>query len=77
MSAEETGWLVELKGTQPTWLENVFGDDTWTADASKAIRFARKRDAEHVIAEVGWTEAFASEHIWCDGKQEGSDNENR
>lgn len=65
MSSDEYGWLIELRGSRPQWLENVYLDETWTYDAAKALRFARKQDAEHVINEIGWTEAFASEHVWC------------
>jgi hypothetical protein len=36
----------------------------WTVDSRKALRFARKQDAETYIDGVGWTEAFASEHEW-------------
>lgn len=67
---KEKGWLIELKPSVvsvPTW----FGDDDsgvlgWTIDNLKAIRFARKKDAETVIRLEGFTEAFASEHMWCD-----------
>lgn len=67
---EETGWLIELKPsvvTEPTW----YGDDDsgvlgWTTDNLKAVRFARKEDAEAVIRLEGFTEAFASDHMWCD-----------
>lgn len=64
LRSEERGWLIELKGTTPTWCFSLYGDDTWTADAARALRFARKQDAESVINEIGWTEAFASEHVW-------------
>lgn len=67
---EETGWLVELKGQTPSWSTLFAGDydDHWTEENTKAIRFARKVDAEAWIAWHGWTEAFASEHIWSDGR---------
>ena len=60
----ERGWLIELKPSvarQPTWFHL---DDEWTTDSTKALRFARKADAEAFIAHSGWTEAFASEHMW-------------
>lgn len=67
---EETAWLIEFKpsvSVQPTWYgmsdEGVLG---MTTDNLKALRFARKQDAEMVIQDIGWTEAFASEHMWCD-----------
>ena len=73
-SREETGWLVELKGQTPSWSTLFAGDydDHWTEESTKAIRFARKVDAEAWIAWHGWTEAFASEHIWNDGRDRSS-----
>lgn len=65
VESDETGWLIELKRRTPTWFQLAYDDVHWTADASKAIRFARKQDAEAYIANIGWTEAFASEHMWC------------
>ena len=63
---DETAWLVELKGSTPSWAVCFAGDydDHWTTDSTKALRFARKADAEAFIAWNGWTEAFASEHMW-------------
>ena len=61
---EETGWLIELKPSvsrRPQWFHL---EEQWVTDASKAIRFARKQDAEAFIEYSGWTEAFASEHMW-------------
>lgn len=70
LASGETGWLVELKGRTPSWSTLFVGDydDHWTDDSTKAIRFARKVDAEAFIAWHGWTEAFASEHIWSDAR---------
>lgn len=68
----ETGWLVERKMGVPHWWgrhtptledEDAFG---WTDDSLRAIRFARKEDAEAYIEEVGWNDVIASEHMWCD-----------
>lgn len=58
---DENGWLIEQRGNVPCWWD---GEGEWTTDSRKALRFARKQDAETYIDEVGWTEAFASEHIW-------------
>jgi hypothetical protein len=64
--ADETAWLIELpeksgpKYFQPVW------DDDWTPDVNKALRFARKEDAERYIEHVGWNRAKAVEHMWCD-----------
>lgn len=64
---EEAGWLVELNGERPRWWCVVRGKEPdWSTNASQALRFARKVDAEDYINEAGWTEAFASEHIWTD-----------
>ena len=70
----ETGWLIEtthIDGT-PWWLMPCSFSvpdeegDVWTKDSLKAVRFARKEDAENVILEVGWTSppAIATEHQW-------------
>lgn len=69
----ETGWLIELKGVTPSWAivnPNDY-DEHWTTDSTRALRFARKVDAEAYIAHIGWTEAFASEHVWDDGRRSG------
>lgn len=64
----EAAWLIELKQSvsrTPMWYgetdEGVLGA---TSDHMKAIRFARKWDAEMVLADIGWTEAFVCEHAW-------------
>lgn len=64
-SRQETAWLVELKGSRPEWaMVSTDWDDDWTTDSLKALRFARRADAEAYIEHYGWTEAFASEHMW-------------
>lgn len=68
----ETGWLIELRGQRPTWFQLADGDN-WTDDSTKALRFARKADAESYIEEIGWTEAFASEHEWLDPRPASPD----
>ena len=70
MREAQTGWLVELKGNTPSWAILFSGDydDHWTTDSTKALRFSRKIDAEAFIAWHGWTETFASEHIWDDAR---------
>lgn len=64
----EYGWLIELKPEhrpRPTYYgENGEGVLGWTPDSLRAIRFARKEDAELVIECEGFTEAFACEHGW-------------
>lgn len=61
--ATEVGWLVELKRPAPLYFR-MGDEDDWTEDHLKALRFARKEDAEHVIKYYGWTEATAVEHSW-------------
>lgn len=57
----ETAWLVEsVKDGHPTWLTIV--DDKWdfTADSLRAIRFARKEDAEMLL----FPDTVATQHQW-------------
>jgi hypothetical protein len=62
----ERGWLIELATMSgPEWW-SLSDPNNWTKDSRAALRFARKEDAELYAAEIGWTETFASEHIWCD-----------
>lgn len=63
---EAVGWLIELNHTTgPEWFELLPGcEHGWTKDSNKALRFARKEDAEAYINDVGWTEAVATEHMW-------------
>ncbi len=64
----DTGWLIECKPSvsrTPQWFHL---EEEWVTDASKALRFARKQDAESFIEHTGWTETFASEHMWSDPK---------
>lgn len=64
----DTGWLIECKPSvsrTPQWFHL---EEEWVTDASKALRFARKQDAEAFIEHTGWTETFASEHMWSDPK---------
>jgi len=67
----ETAWLIEFKQSasqRPAWYG---ADDTeglgMVTNANDAIRFSRKIDAEKVIEGIGWTEAFAVEHVWMGG----------
>lgn len=69
----ETGWLVE-NGKAGTDLRyrtvGALGIPIWTDDANKAIRFARRADAEMFAAEDedAWR---IVEHCWADGKHLG------
>jgi len=72
--AEETGWLVEWPlspDSQPRWWHPERG---WTIDASRAIRYARKEDAEAAIASGRFVSGvFASEHFWITPTTGGAD----
>jgi hypothetical protein len=46
-SPHETGWLVELTGKQRYWTGLGNGDISFYADHRRALRFARRQDAEH------------------------------
>ena len=76
----ETAWLIERNGqwyaaaphsrwtTQQaidasTWREN------WTSDANKALRFARKCDAETLIRYESLQNAVATEHVWLEREE--------
>lgn len=77
---ETVAWLVEWKahGHGPQWwgFNHTPGKSaTWCSDANKAIRFARKEDAErmrlHIIAVAGLTgmhnyeqSVSVTEHLW-------------
>ena len=76
---EETGWLVEMNDVGPKYysFSERDPDDPWGGfqrDPNKAIRFARKEDAEAMIAAFGWTpgHVYAAEHIWGGEKIAGS-----
>jgi len=68
---EQIGWLVEMNDDGPKYYsfsEND-PDDPWGGfqrEAGNATRFARKEDAEAIIAAFAWTpgHVFASEHVW-------------
>ena len=64
----ETGWLIEsseLSSDGPRWL---FVEDwagfAWTNDSLKAIRFARREDAEQIIPMLESVDCKATEHQW-------------
>lgn len=71
----ETGWLIERLSppewyaggpcTRWQWRHEIDAPDLWTTDASKALRFARKQDAETLIHFEGYIGAIATEHQWC------------
>ncbi len=62
---DETGWLVECRGLgSPLWARLLNGDWLWVDDASKALRFSRRQDAEAVCALFGELDVIATEHMW-------------
>jgi hypothetical protein len=65
-STDETAWLIELAGNHgvPNYHQLKYDDD-WTPDANKALRFARREDAQAYIEHIGWTEPKPVEHMWC------------
>jgi hypothetical protein len=64
----ETGWLIEtaIDGRPHWWNGHAFKADEWTCDSLQAIRFARKEDAEVVMARccVAREPMSATEHQW-------------
>lgn len=60
---EETGWLIESPGSgQPHWWP---GGYPYTADSLKAVRFARREDAEAVMRYMPDGHLLrATEHVW-------------
>lgn len=64
----ETGWLLErLVGNSPVWFDGT-SQNHWTCDSIKAVRFARKQDAETIRDMLGMNTGLwvATEHEWCD-----------
>ena len=61
----EIGWLVERGKTTPFYLcvKDWFGF-SWTADSLKAIRFARREDAEQIMKLTESVDCKATEHQW-------------
>jgi hypothetical protein len=63
MKPDETGWLIEVEG--PKWAAFIDGRPEWTSDADKALRFARKKDADDF--KLFWCmTAESTEHMWSD-----------
>ena len=69
----EVGWLIEVRNPTRWWTgysgNRAIGntDARWSSDPSRAIRFARKLDAERVIhanPHMIRAGAVATEHCW-------------
>lgn len=64
-SSEESGWVIELAASEPCSPQYWAGSSLWVPEHLKAIRFARKQDAQQAadfmldgmkirICEHGW-----------------------
>lgn len=68
MSALEYGWLIE-RGDSPHYAPAYLGESDegcvgWTGDNLKAIRFARKEDAQRYCDCEGLNNVRICEHGW-------------
>ena len=62
---DEIAWLIELEG--PKWAGFVDGKPEWTTNHERALRFARKEDADNFKS--FWCEtATSTEHMWYKGE---------
>jgi hypothetical protein len=59
MSDVEEAWMIEDAGG--AW----WTGDGWSRDPNAGIRFARKVDAERVVAALAIGSATATGHMWC------------
>jgi hypothetical protein len=57
----ETGWVIEF-GKTPFYIAVLCGDIKETPDANKALRFARKIDANNAIVALGLKTSHSSYH---------------
>lgn len=65
----ETGWLIEWFGHQKWWNGEGYGMQDFTSDSFRAVRFARKQDAEVVMDCTPWEfrtslNLVVTEHQW-------------
>jgi hypothetical protein len=63
----ELGWLIERSNGRPMWLyPQEDGIWAWTDDSIKAIRFARREDADAFVKLCDIDDAEAiTEHCWA------------
>ena len=63
---DETGWIIEKDDPPVYHLVSGDHDEHWTDDVNKALRFARKEDADAYVDHVGWTSppVRTAEHMW-------------
>ncbi len=73
-AAHETGWLIECKQSPSWWSGKVMRGTVdcrfFSTDPNEAVRFARKKDAERVIAQAGTSCQHATEHAWISAMQQ-------
>lgn len=61
---EESAWLIERRTPSLQWLFVDGEIFSWTSDSLKAIRFARRADAEQVASVIGEDAEYVTEHAW-------------
>ena len=60
---DETAWLVEMPDLPPRWVGFIDGKNEWTTNPNRALRFARKEDADNFKS--WWCRtAISVEHRW-------------
>ena len=60
----EIGWLIERRENPEYLFVPEWAGFGWTPDPLKAIRFARRDDAEQVLKMLESEDAWAAEHQW-------------
>lgn len=65
-SSDETAWLIEDGLSEPSTPRYLASVGRWTSDNLKAIRFARKQDAEALVDAGGLGAGYfrVAEHAW-------------
>lgn len=69
--ADATAWLIEFSekvSRTPAYYGHTGEGLGETTDSLKAVRFARREDAQAIINDIGWNEARPVEHMWADSK---------
>ena len=63
---DQAGWIIEQDDPPIYHTVSSDHDEHWTSDVNKALRFARKKDAEAYVDHVGWTvpPVRIAEHMW-------------
>lgn len=65
-----TAWLIEYRNPQPAWWDGV----RFTHDSLKAVRFARREDAERSVFAVDdqhRDDCVVTEHVWTSSAETG------